>query len=367
MKRVFIIGMVIGLIYCLILGGCTASVPTTGTASPNTSPATSSSVESINLKLSCSNPEQSAIWAAYIAPWMKDIQDSTGGRVKITGYPGGTLTTEDNAYEAVVSGMIDIGMLNIEAYPGRFPLAEFLSLPVVTSAYLANARATYEVLDKYSFNTELSEIKVLCTMSGMSGELHGNKPVHVLEDLKGYRMRSGGTIEQMGIEALGAIPVSVPREDLYTSLERGLVDGAMFTDEGCLAFGVNQVTKYRTKTDYAPKTFLLVMNRDKWESLPSDVKKIFEDHIGVQGSVYYSDILTKAQMQARDGLIAYDEKVGNPGYFELPQDELARWQKAVQSGVLDKWVADMQAKGKPGEALLDEYLTLLAKYSQQGK
>ena len=62
--------------------------------------------------------------------WAKEVENRTGGRVKITLFHGGTLTKAPQTYEAVVSGVADIGMSVFAYTRGRFPLLEGLDLPL---------------------------------------------------------------------------------------------------------------------------------------------------------------------------------------------------------------------------------------------
>ena len=60
----------------------------------------------------------------------------------------------------------------------------------------------------------------------------------------------------------------------------------------------------------------------------------------------------------------YDKKVGNPEVYNLPAAERARWVAAIQP-MLDQWVADKEAAGLPGEAVMADLLSLVEKYSAE--
>ena len=76
--------------------------------------------------------------------WAKAINERTDGKVKITVYPGGSLTKAPQVYEGVVTGISDIGMSCYAYTRGRFPMLEALDLPVgypdgMTATKTANA------------------------------------------------------------------------------------------------------------------------------------------------------------------------------------------------------------------------------------
>ncbi len=62
--------------------------------------------------------------------WAKEVEKRTNGRVKITVFPGGTLTKANQCYDGVVKGISDIGMSCFAYTRGRFPLMEAVDLPL---------------------------------------------------------------------------------------------------------------------------------------------------------------------------------------------------------------------------------------------
>jgi len=63
--------------------------------------------------------------------WAREIEERTDGQVKITVYPGGSLTKAPQVYEGVVNGISDLGMSCFAYTRGRFPFLEGLDLPIV--------------------------------------------------------------------------------------------------------------------------------------------------------------------------------------------------------------------------------------------
>jgi len=103
------------------------------------------------------------------------------------------------------------------------------------------------------------------------------------------------------------------------------------------------------------------MNLQKWESLPADVKQAFEDNGGAEASAQLCIGNDKATAAVARGLRIYDEQVGNPGFYTLPDDEKTRWTEAVLP-VWERWIESVEAKGLPGRAMLDDVLSLVDQY-----
>ena len=173
-----------------------------------------------------------------------------------------------------------------------------------------------------------------------------------------------GKVEGKTFEALGARGVMVSIMELYGSLERGLVDGAAFVPNGMLIFGLHKITKYRVKADLFCRAFPMLMNKDKFTSLPPEIQKVFEDHSGMNYSIRWGKLTDGVQVSSLEKIAAYDQQAGNPGFYELPKEEKARWKARVMP-IWDEWVQEKEAKGLPARAVLDEAVQLIGKYSGQ--
>jgi TRAP-type C4-dicarboxylate transport system substrate-binding protein len=99
------------------------------------------------------------------------------------------------------------------------------------------------------------------------------------------------------METLGAAGSLIGLGECYSALDKGVVDGINFLWEGVMAFGFQQVTKYRTEANLMGRGFVIVMNLDIWNSLPPDVQALFEKYGGHQ----YSTTAGAAGDKAMDG------------------------------------------------------------------
>jgi TRAP-type C4-dicarboxylate transport system substrate-binding protein len=286
--------------------------------------------------------------------WVKEIEKRTNGRVKITIFPGGTLTPADKCYDGVVKGISDIGMSVLAYTRGKFPLTEVIDLPL---GYKKGAAATRLINQYYrQFNPkEFYEVKVLYLHAHGPGILHTKKAVHRLEDLKGMRIRSTGLSAKV-VSALGGIPVAMPMGETYDALQRGMVEGSMAPMEALEGWKWGEVVKFTTE-DYGSAYstgFFVVMNKEKWNALPPDIQKTIEkiDAEWMEKTGKLWDEIDKAGR-------AFTLKLGNQ-VISLSQEEDQRWAKAVRP-ILDEYVNRMQVKGLPGEEALKFCLDYLRK------
>lgn len=317
---------------------------------------------SIKLKLSHAYPEKSLFNMAIIKPWIQEIENASNGGIQITNYAAQALSKMPNAYDDLVSGMSDLAVVATGMTPGRFPMSEIDTLPMLYPSGEITGRVYHELMQKYAFDKEFKEVKFLYALPLPPAQLFLRKPVKTLEDLKGLTLRIEGKVEGKTFEALGASGVMVNLMELYGSLERGLVDGAAFVPNGVLIFGINKITKYRVKADLFCRAFPMLMNKDKFNSLPPEIQKLFQDHSGIAYSIRWGKLTDGVQMKSLKEIAAYDQQAGNPGFYALPIEERARWKERVMP-IWDEWVQEKEARGLPAKAMLNEAVQLIDKYS----
>jgi TRAP-type C4-dicarboxylate transport system substrate-binding protein len=278
--------------------------------------------------------------------WCREIEKRTNGGIKITMFHGGTLTPSTQAYDGVVKGLSDIAMGVFGYHRGRFPLTEFSDLPLGLKSGVTMANLFNEYYAKFK-PKEMDDVKVLY--------LHGNppstamtvsKPVLRLEDIKGLKMRVSPLATPV-MKALGAAPVAMPMGDVYDALSKKVVDGGFFPFEALEGWKLGEVVKYGMESCPISWTssWYVVMNKEKWNSLPPEWQKIIEkvsvEWIEKTGKVWDEvDAAGKAYFTGRGGKIT-----------PLSAAERERWVKAVQP-VLDDYVKMTKAKGLPGDQVL---------------
>lgn len=363
MKKLLLTPLVIILAVSIVLGSCggTKETTTPATTSPSTTPTTTAEV--IELNMSYHAPLPASLTQAIIIPWADNIEVATGGRVDIIQHPGGTLLGVADAYDGVLSRICDIAQLATEEYPGRFPRSGIDNLPYIYPNTEIAGVVAHEIINKYCVDTELQEVKMLITMPLHMQHYLGNEPVETLEDFDGLNIRSPGKVASDLIVAYGATPIALDTSELFSALDTGMVDATFFTFSGSLAFGIKDVTKYATQCGVMTNVFRLVMNKEVFNSLPDDIKKIIDENSTPEVSRKYSadhEATEENYLQAINNAI---RRKGDPPIYIVPEDELARWKAAAQP-VVDEWVAEMEDDGLPGQAMIDDVISLIEQYSQ---
>jgi TRAP-type C4-dicarboxylate transport system substrate-binding protein len=269
--------------------------------------------------------------------FMKDIEAKTQGKVKFSYFTAGTLLTAPKMYDGVVQGISDIGLSNISYTYGRFKVTEVLDLPLgFPNAWVANHVAN-DFYRKYR-PKEWEAVHVLSMhTSPVNVMMTATKPVYKVEDLKGLNIRGTGYIAEV-VSALGATPRALATPEVYDAILKKVVDGIYIPMETLRAFKYVDVIKHVTECWPIGQvyTFYLVMNKDTWNKLPEDVKKVFNEYP-------FEEKLSTAWNEIDiDGKALGIEKGLN--FIQLPPDEAKRWIKAAES-VIDKYVKSMVSEG----------------------
>jgi TRAP-type C4-dicarboxylate transport system substrate-binding protein len=288
-----------------------------------------------------------------VTDFSAEIEKRTNGQVKITIYPGGVLTKADQIYDGVVKGVSDIGASGAHYSPGRFPLMSVTELPYGATSSWQGGHISWELYKKFR-PKEYDDTHLLYLYSSTGAQFHTNKPVNKLEEMKGLKIRCAPANADL-VEVLGAISVSMPMDEAFMALQRGTVDGMLTGYEPLKPWKLAEVIKYTTEANVYSGPFFVTMNRDKWNSLPPEVKEIFNDvcekYVDITGRKWdENDIVGKN----------YSLSLGNK-VITLAPEELKRWQERLRP-LLDKWVAEKEAKGLPARAALDEVFKLKEKY-----
>ena len=261
--------------------------------------------------------------------WAKTIEQRTNGAVQITAFPGGTLTKAPQCYDGVVKGISDLGFSLFAYTRGRFPVMAAVDLPMGYPDGKVASRVAHKFAKAFN-PKEIQDVKVLFLHAHGPGLLHTKKPVRTMEDLKGMKIRCTGLAAKV-VKALGGVPVAMPQGGTYEALQKGVVEGTFGPMEVLKTWKQGEVVKYTTEcysVGYTT-TFFIIMNLDKWNALPADIKKVFEEVSDSYASIFGNlwDVLDQEGENA-------SRRLGNE-FISLSRAESERWRKAVEPVIAD--------------------------------
>ena len=290
--------------------------------------------------------------------WAKDVEKATNGRVKITIYPGGALSTAVQLYDTVRTGVADLAWFLQGYTPGKFPLTSVIELPFMASSSKQGSPALWELYENSpEMQAEYGGVKVLSMWVVDTGQLMtSRKVVRNLDDVKGLKIRIGSDTTKPTAEALGAVPILMAINELYDSLQKGVVDGTLLGTSAIRTFKLQNLLKGLTIGNFFVNAHALGINKNSWAKIPAEDQKIIMDLAGLRLAK-----ITGLKFDS-EGKVGYDDAVAaGVEIVQLPPAEMARWTDAV-GGIYQQWIADMNAKGLPGQQIYDKTRELLKKH-----
>lgn len=323
--------------------------------------ATSALAQEVTLKLHHFLPAQANVPKLILDVWADNVEKDSGGRIKVDRFPSMQLGGKPpELMDQVVDGVADVVWTVVGYTPGRFPSTEVFELPFMMTDARAVSRAYWEMFDSHWKDSEFKDVHILGTWVHGPGMIHTKNPVTKPEDLQGMKIRGGGRSVNTLLTKLGATPVGMPVPAVPEALSKGVIDGTTIPWEVTPALKIPELvgnhTEFEGKALYT-LTFVLAMNKQKYDSLPDDLKAVVDKNSGLEFSVFAGGTQADADIPSRK--IAADR--GN-NIVTVSADDVAKWRELSQP-IYDEWIAEMNGRGINGQALIDEASALIAKYS----
>jgi len=345
--------MLLLLVSVAALAGCSSKAPSADQGKKQ---------GTVELKLAHFFPSTHPAEIELIKPWAKAIEEATGGRVKVTSYPGETLLKADGVYDGVVSGIADMGLSCFSYTRGRFPVLEAFELPGITyNNSKVASRVAWDGIRQLN-PKEVQDTKLMMVFTTGPGDLFTKVPVRDLNELKGLEIRATG-LSAKTLKTLGANPVAMPQSDAYEALSKGVVKGNLSPVEVLQGWKHAEVTEYLTPTPFLYNTlFFITMNADKWNSLPPDVQKAIE---GVNKK-YFEEVAMGLWDKQNQSALKWAVETKGMKVIKLADGEAQKWIQLVKP-IQDEFVDKANQKGLPGKQALDTVKELSDKYNKEYK
>ncbi len=291
--------------------------------------------------------------------WKKEVETRTKGKVKVQTFPGGTLLGAKNMFDGVISGVADIGNFAMSYQPGRFPVSEAVDLPLGFPNAKVATLTLYDLMKEYK-PKEFSKVKVITFFTCPPTNFMTSKPVKTLADLKGLELRTSGTGADM-LKRLGGVPVAMPQSEVPEAIQKGVVKGMISSLEVLKDFNYASYCPYATIVDLQVVTFAVVMNKDKWNSLPADVKKVIDD-LSYDQAVWTGEYVDNHVKEA----LEWSKKKYNHQVFHLSDAEMKEVHKLLKP-MIEAYVKKVTAVGLPGEKIVKDVEALKTKHMKESK
>ncbi|MEM9632274.1 MAG: TRAP transporter substrate-binding protein [Pseudomonadota bacterium] len=286
--------------------------------------------------------------------WTEAVKEKTGGRVQIELLPVESIVAHTETQDAIAAGILDGHITDTSYFAGKDPAFGLIANPVGAwsspdemFAFMATGggkELMNELLEPYGLHF------VGATTPGLEAFV-SKVPLNGVDDLKGLKMRAPEGLVQQVFAAAGAAPVNLPGSEVFTALDKGVIDAADYT-----VFSTNHAQGMH---DVAPNPVYpgfhsmplveISMNKSKWDALPADLQTILEE------SVVEFAASQVAALAARDLKAVEEAKAGGKvTVTDWPADERAKF-RTIATGEWSK-VAERSANAQRVYDVLTSYL-----------
>ena len=238
--------------------------------------------EVIKWKMTTSWPENVPNYTDMAELFSKYVENMSDGRMVIKVLPGGAVVPPLEVTEAVKNGIVEMGHLwsgyDIGVDPTSCLFGGYAgsmeSVPLLHWLYEGGGKELWGEWRKDKFGIKAFP----CGIRPPEVFLHSHKPIHTLDDFKGLKIRTVGVWSKI-VPELGASVVALPGGEVFDALKSRVIDATEWASPG-----ENVISRFHEIAKYVivpgahqpAAPFELLINNDKWNSLPEDLKQIID-------------------------------------------------------------------------------------------
>jgi TRAP-type transport system periplasmic protein len=209
----------------------------------------------------------------FFVEFIDEVQKRSQGQLKIKFLGGPEVISSVEQINAVQSGVVQMAMVPPSYYAKK--------APAISAKYLVGSITEQRKNGFYDILVELTEKADMRFL----GEINPNEGMYLFTnfmvnnprvDFKGKKIRTVETYDRF-VEALGAVNVVVPRMDIYSAMERRVINGFYANAVQIIQLGLVEVVKYLVHPMMWWGGVYVNINLDTWKKLPKDLQKVLLD------------------------------------------------------------------------------------------
>lgn len=311
-------------------------------------------------------------FAGTVSVWMDEVAQLTDGAVQFNSSHGGSLLGLGDMMKGVGDGLSDLGSAQLSTDPAAFPSWALAGIhdPEVGTQMTAYdqtmiTRIMLTEFDQLQKELDDSNLQFIFSIASSPHHLLTKEPLSALSDLQGRTIRTYGSFMPTLFQSVGASTVNMPSDELYTAMERSVVDGAYSLPAFFLSSSMGEVAKQLTlvgngTTPPLNAGYHLTMNKDVWDGLSAATKKAFLE-AGRTAEVQYSKESVPADEKKAIDAMASDFNVD---VVEMSESDIDVWSEKFP----DVWAdlaKDLDGQGLPGSDMVKRYKELAAMSTEE--
>jgi TRAP-type C4-dicarboxylate transport system substrate-binding protein len=207
--------------------------------------------------------------AASFGRMVDAFNEQFKGKASIEWVGGPEVIPETQLHESVRSGMIDMVATSSAFYKAILPVSDATMFSNKTHAEIEASGFNAMFRD---LHTKIGVVYIGETGFGQNFYLYTKFPLKSPKDVAGKKIRVFPAITPF-VTALKAAPVNMVMPDIYTAMERGVVDGFVMATIGFVqSFAWHEVTKYMVMHGFYRGSVAVLANPKRWDQLPKGLQ-----------------------------------------------------------------------------------------------
>jgi tripartite ATP-independent transporter DctP family solute receptor len=261
------------------------------------------------------------------------VEKKTGGQVKVIVYPRNQLGGNRELLEQVKMGSLDMTLMGLGTMGYMVDEYNFMQLPFA----FRSQKHIHKVLDSdigRAITTKVEEkgfFFLTQKWDRLPRHIAGKRAITKVEDLQGLKIREGTPAFHEGIKVFGASPVKINLNEMYISLQQGIVDAVELPLDYIYDYSIHEAAKNLALTYHTYGTQFIAMNKKAFDSLPGDVRKSL-----IEAGEEAGDFNNQLTWSQEDDYMKKLEKAG----VKITRPEHSSFVKVLQanlSSVEKKW------------------------------
>ncbi|HEX4193361.1 MAG TPA: TRAP transporter substrate-binding protein [Stellaceae bacterium] len=288
--------------------------------------------EPVQLRYGDPGPTDASIHTDLVAPWADKVNKESGGTLDVKVFVGYSLVNMVNTLDRVANGVADLAFCILGPVSSQFPKTLVATLPFEAENAHEAGLALQRLYDKGIISDEWTKVKPIGFGVFANASYHTIPPVKTMADLKGLKISVQGRLASETLQALGGTPISLPINEVYESLQRGMVVGAAIGWPAAVSFKLTDLAHNHVMASLGGEAAIMIMNNQTYAKLSGKAKQTIDANIETPYTNWFNKVIDDTE---RDN-IAIAQKMGNQTLYKLPPDELAKWKKQVEP-VIGAW------------------------------
>jgi TRAP-type C4-dicarboxylate transport system substrate-binding protein len=308
------------------------------------------------LKLSHHVPPAHHQHSVTFVNWAKELEERSGGRLRLDIYPAQQLGKLSQQYNLVRRGDVDIAFVMHGIPSGRFPLLELTHLPLLFESAEQASQVLMALVPEY-LEAEHKGVKILYLIGHAPGVVHtASRAVYRPEDLQGLRIRHPSSVIGDTLRAWGASPAGMSPGEMAENLDKGVIDGLVMPYDGVLSFRLAPYIDYSTELLSYVNSFGVLMNQASYDRLPEDLQRLIDATTGMETAREVGRRWDSMEEPGR----AYMRE-GGVEIIELDEAQRAVFAEA-SAHLFEERIAAAEARGLPAREFMSRVRELARQY-----